>query len=123
MDIFGAVLWEFSSHNQALRLVLKSIAIRHHGKYLQVAKIGRAVSDKRHGGQCQKKIIMLLPDSRLERADIDPANMYRSRLKPDIMLMEMTQLESMSEWRPSQGHLEVATTRSSQSRADGSSGP
>ena len=36
----------------------------------------------------------LLPDSCLERADTDPAD--RNRLRPDIMLVEMTHSENMS---------------------------
>ena len=63
----------------------------------------------------------LLPDSCLERADIDPAD--RNRLRPDIMLVEMTQSECMSYRRHSQRHLELSTTMNSQSRADDSSGP
>ena len=57
---------------------------------------------------------MLLPDSCLERADIDSAD--RNRLRPDIMLVEMSQSECMSYRRHSQRHLDLSTTRNSQSR-------
>ena len=60
----------------------------------------------------------LLPDSCLDSADMDPA--ARNRLRPDIMLVEMSQPECMSCRRHSQGHLELSTTMNSQSRADGS---
>ena len=66
----------------------------------------------------------LLPDSCLERAAIDPAD--RNRLRPDIMLVEMSQIECMSYSsyrRHSQRHLELTTTMDSQSRANGSTGP
>ena len=43
----------------------------------------------------------------------------RSRLRPDIMLVEMTQAESMVYRRHSQRHRELSTTMNSQTRADG----
>ena len=69
----------------------------------------------------------MLPDSCLERADIDQAD--RKRLRPDVMLdmVEMSQSECMSYSynRHSQRHIELSTTMNSQSRADidGSLGP
>ncbi len=53
----------------------------------------------------------LLPDSCLERANLDPAN--RSRLRPDILLVEMTQSESMIYRRPSHRHTKLSTIMNS----------
>ena len=108
-------------HNQALRLVLKSIAKGDHGGYYTIADIGRAELIEDMGVSAKRIPPWLLPDSCLERADIDSAD--RNRLRPDIMLVEMSQSECMSYRRHSQRHLELSTTMNSQSRADGSSGP
>ena len=105
-------------HDQALRLILKSIAKGDHGEYDTIADIRHAELIEDMGVSAKR---MLLPDSCLERANIDPAD--RSRLRPDIMLVEMTQSDSMSYWRHSQRHLELSTTMNSQNRADGSAGP
>ena len=108
-------------HDQALCLVLKSIAKGDHGGYYTTADIGRAELIEDMGVSAKRIPPWLLPDSCLERADIHPAD--RSRLRPDIMLAEMTQSESMSYRRHSQRHLELSTTLNSQSKADGSLGP
>ena len=108
-------------HDQALRFVLKSIAKGDHGGYYTIADIGRAELIEDMGVSAKRIPPWLLPDSCLERANIDPAD--KSRLRPNIVLMEMTQFESMSYMRHSQRHLELSTTLNSQSRADGSSGP
>ena len=105
-------------HDQALRLILKSIAKGDHGGYYTIADIGRAELVEDMGVSAKRIPPWLLPDSCLERANIDPAD--RSRLRPDIMLVEMTQSESMSYRRHSQRHLELSTTLNSESRADGS---
>ena len=47
----------------------------------------------------------------------------RSRLRPDSLLVEMTQWESMSSRGHRQRHLELLTDLNSQNRADGSSRP
>ena len=95
---------------------MKSIAKRDHGGYFTIADIGRAelIEDM---GVTKRIPPWLLPDSCLERANIDPAD--RRRLRPDIMLVEMTQSESMSYRRHSQRHLELSRTTNSHSRADG----
>ena len=111
-------------HHQALRLILKSIAKGDHGDnggYYTIADIGRAELIESMGVSAKRTPPWLLPGSCLERANIDPAD--KSRLRPDIMLVEMTQSESMSYRRHSQRHLELSRTMNSQSRADGSSGP
>lgn len=113
-------------HNQALRLVLKSIAKGDHGGlggYYTVADIGSAELIEDMGVSAKRVPPWLLPNSCLERANIDPAD--RSRLRPDIMLV-VTESESMSYRsyrRHTQRHLELSTTINSQSGADGSSGP
>ena len=105
-------------HDQALRLILKSIAKGDHG-YYTIADIGRAELIEDMGVSAKRIPPWLLSDSCLERADVDPAD--RSRLRLDIVLVEMTQSESMSYRRHGQRHLELATSMNSQSRADGSS--
>ena len=95
-------------HDQALRLILKSFAKGDHGGYYKIADIGRAELIEDMGVSAKRIPPWLLPDSCLERANIDPAD--RSRLRPDIMLVEMTQSESMSYRRHSQRHLELSTT-------------
>ena len=107
-------------NDQALRLILKSIAKGDHG-YYTIADIGRAELIEDMGVSAKRIPPWLLPDSCLQRANINPAD--RSRLRPDTMLVEMTQSESMSYRRHGQRHLELATTMNSQSRADGSSDP
>ena len=67
---------------------LKSIAKGDHGGYYTIADIGRAELMKHMGVSAKRIPPWLLPDSCLERANIDPAD--RSRLRPDIMLVEMT---------------------------------
>ena len=101
-------------------MVLKSIAKGDHGGYYTIADIGRAELIEDMAVSAKRIPPWLLPDSCLERANIDPD---RSRLRPDIMLVEMTRSESVSYRRHSQRHLELSTTMNSQSRADGSSGP
>ena len=81
-------------HDQALRLILKSIAKDDHIEYYTMANIGRAELIEDMGVIAKQIPPWLLSDSCLERANIDPAD--RSRLRPDIMLVEMTQSESMS---------------------------
>ena len=108
-------------HDQALRLVLKSNAKGDHGGYYTIADIGRAELMEDMGVSAKRIPTWLLPDSCLQRANINPAD--RSRLRPDTMLVEMTQPESMSYRRHSQKHWELSTTMTSQSRADGSSEP
>ena len=75
--------------DQALRLILKAIAKGDHGGYYKIADIGRAelIEDMAVGAKRIQP--WLLPDSCLERVDIDPAD--RSRPRPDIMLVEMSQ--------------------------------
>ena len=102
-------------------MVLRSIAKGNHGGYHTIADIGRAELIEDMGVSAKRIPPWLLPDGCLERANIYPAD--RSRLRPDIMLVEMTQSESMSYRRHSQRHLELSTTMNSQSRAEGSSGP
>ena len=104
-------------------IVLKSITKGDHGGYYTIADIVRAAHEliEDMGVSAKRIPPWLLPDSCLERANIDPAD--RGRLRPDIMLVEMTQSENMSYRRHSQKHLELLTTMNSQSRADGSSGP
>lgn len=65
----------------------------------------------------------LLPDSCLTRAIIESAE--RNRVRPDILLVEMTQSECTMYRRPAEGHIELSTTMNSQrsSRAESSSGP
>ena len=94
-------------HDQPLRLILKSIAKGDHGGYYKIADIGRAELIEDMGVSAKRIPSWLLPDSCLERADIDPAD--RNRLRPDIMLVEMSQLECMSYRRHSQKHLELLT--------------
>ena len=106
-------------HDQALRLIFKSVAKGDHGGYYTIADIGRAVLVEDMEVSAKRVPSWLLHDSCLERADIDPAD--RNRLTPDIMLVEMTQSECMRYKRHSQRHLELSTTVNSQSRADGSS--
>ena len=108
-------------HDQALRLILKSIAKGDHGGYYKIADIGRAEVIEDMGVSAKTILPWLLPDSCLERADIDPAD--RNRLRPDIMLVNMSQSECMSYERHSRRQLEFSTTTNSQSRANGSSGP
>ena len=110
-------------HDQALRLILKSIAKGDDGGYYKIADIRRTELIKDMGVSAKRIPPWLLPNSCLERANIDPAN--RSRLRPDIMLVEMSQseLECMSYRRHSQRHLKLSTTMNSQSRSEGSSGP
>jgi len=99
-------------HDQALWLILKSIAKGGHGGYYTIADIGRTelIEDMRVSA---KRIPpWLLPDWCLERAEMYPAD--RSRLRPDILLVEMTQSESMSYRQHSQRHVELSTTRCSQ---------
>ena len=73
--------------DQALRLVLMSIAKGDHGGYHTIADIGRAELIKDMGVSAKRIPTWLLPDSCLERANINPAD--RSRLRPDIMLVEI----------------------------------
>ena len=87
-------------HDQALRLILKSIAKGDHGGYYTIADIGRAELIEDMGVSAKRIPPWLLPDSCLERADIDPAD--RSRLRPDTMLVEMTQSKCMGYKRHSQ---------------------
>ena len=76
---------------------MKSFAKGDHGGYYKIADIGRAelIEVIEDMGVSAKRIpSWLLPDSCLKRADIDPA--YSNRLRPDIMLVEMSQSECMS---------------------------
>ena len=73
---------------------LRSIAKGNHGGYHTIADIGRAELIEDMGVSAKRIPPWLLPDGCLERANIYPAD--RSRLRPDIMLVEMTQSESMS---------------------------
>ena len=100
-------------HDQALRFILKSIAKGDHGKYCTIADIGHAELIEDMGVSAKRMPLWLLPDSCLERADIDPAD--RNRLRPNSMLVEMTRSECISYRRHSQRHLELSTTMNSQS--------
>ena len=64
-----------------------------HGGYYKIADIGRAELIEDMGVSAKRTPSWLLPDSYLERADIDPADNW---LRPDIMLVEMSQSECMS---------------------------
>ena len=92
-------------HDQAVCLILKSIAKGDHGGYYTIADIGRAELIEDMGVTAKRIPPWLLPDSCLERADTDPAD--RNRLRPDIMLVEVTQSECMRHRRHSQRHREL----------------
>ena len=79
-------------HDQALRSVLKSIAKGDHGGYYTIADIRGAELIEEMGVSAKRIPPWLLLHSCLERAHIDPAD--RSRLRPDIMLVEMTLSDS-----------------------------
>ena len=76
-------------HDQALRLILMSIAKGDHGGYYKIAGIRRAEQIEDMGVSAKRIPSCLLPVSCLERADIDPAD----RNRPEIMLVEMPQSE------------------------------
>ena len=69
-------------HDQALRLILKSIAKGDHGGYYKIADNGRAQLVEDMGVSAKRIPPWLLPDSCSGRANKDPAD--RSRLRPDI---------------------------------------
>ena len=56
MPAFKAM--NIACHDQALRLILKSIAKGEHGGYYTIAEIGRTELIEDMGGQCQEDTIM-----------------------------------------------------------------
>ena len=80
-------------HDHALRLALKSIVKGDHGGYYTIADIGRADLIEDMGVSAKRVPSWLLPDSYLQQANIDPSD--RNRVRPDILLVEMTQTESL----------------------------
>ena len=89
-------------HDQALRLIQRSIVTGDHGGYYTVADIGRAELIEDMGVSAKRIPPWLLPDSCLARANINPAE--RNRVRPDILLVEMTQSECTRYRRPAEGH-------------------
>ena len=78
--------------HRPLRMALKAIVKGGHGGYFTVADIGRDELTQEMGVSAKRIPPWLLPDSCLARAGIDPAD--RHRVRPDILLVEMTSSES-----------------------------
>ena len=121
LPVFKAMY--IARHDQALRMILQSIVKGDHGGYYIIADIGRADLTEHMGVSAKRIPAWLLPDSCLARANIDPAD--RSRVRPDILLVEMTQSECANYKRGDHRHPELSTIMSHQttSRTNGSAGP
>ena len=104
-------------------MILKSIVKGDHGGYYIIADIGRAALIEEMGVSAKRIPAWLLPDSCLARANIDPAD--RNRVRPDILLVEMTQSECANYKRGDHRHPELSSIMRHQiaSRTDGSVGP
>ncbi len=100
-------------HRQlAMRPTLKAISKENHGGYHTIADIGRAelIEDMRVNA---KRIpTWLLPNSCLLVAGLEPTD--RHKIRPDIMLTEMTHLELMRCNAEGMEHPELSTTISGQ---------
>ena len=107
-------------HDLALRLALKAISKGDHGGYYTIADIGRAEVIRDMGVSSKRIPAWLLPNSCLSVAGIDPTD--RNRIRPDIMLTEMTHTELMSYSTGGMEHPELSTTIIGL-RPSGSTGP
>ena len=68
-------------HDQALRLILKSIVTGDHGGYYTIADIGRAELIEDMGVSAKRIPPWLLPDSCLARANINPSGEKQSKAR------------------------------------------
>ena len=79
-------------HDSALRIVLKAIMKGAHGGFYTIADIGRDELTKDLGVNNKRIPTWLLPDSTLEAAGIQAV--HRHKVRPDILLVEMSHQES-----------------------------
>ena len=98
-------------HDLAMRLTLKAISKGNHGGYHTIADIGRAELIEDMGVNAKRTPTWLLPNSCLLVAGMEPTD--RHRIRPDIMLTEMTHLELMRYNAEGMEHPELSTTISS----------
>ena len=93
--------------DQALRLILKPIVTGDQWGYCTIADIGRAELIEDMGVSAKRIPPWLLPESCLARAKITPAD--RGRVRPDILLVNMTQSGCMRYRRPAGRHTDLST--------------
>ncbi len=85
-------------HDLAMRLTLKAISKGNHGGYHTIADIGRAELIEDMGVNAKRIPTWLLPNSCLLVTGMEPAD--RHKIRPDIMLTEMTRQELMRYYLP-----------------------
>ncbi len=95
-------------HDLALRLPLKAISKGNHGRYHTIADIGRAELIEDMGVNAKRIPTWLLPNSCLLVAGLEPTD--RHKIRPDIMLTGMTNLELMRYNTEGMEHPELSTT-------------